>query len=1102
MTAGDLNNGRARTVLYSSACSDKVQVDPADINSCRGRSPNKIRTTRFTLLTWLPLSLYGQFKRAANIFFLFVSILVLFPWSPTMPYSTAVPFVLVLLWTALKDLYEDFRRKRDDDTENNRPCLRYNAKQQKFIHIRSKDVSCGDILLTFQDEACPADVLVISAATGQAMISTVNLDGETNLKERRTADLLSALSEHMVESSRMPSTGVDKRSGPAIVASAAQMAAALSEHGLECTLDSPTSLLTDMGGSLQLKHSSDDLRLVLSKLKTSQPSLLGYENFVPRGCVLRNTAWLLSVAAYVGEDTKTVLNIAKTSGKTSNMQHYLNRAVQGLVATLFLVCLYAAIISELIQDDNEYGFVVRFFIYWITLYQIVPIALYVVFEVLKLALGLLINMDKRMVDPRTAMPAFARTADLVEELGQVNFVFSDKTGTLTENEMVFARCTVAGEEIGDFRGGKESTGLSEARRRLNNNTTSGQRNDIKWFFSCLATCHSAQVDQEEPGGAVHYSGSSPDEVAFLEAARSVGIIFRQRRRLPGQSAYEYQIEGPAGQQTFFTIHCEIPFTSERKRMTIVCEHAGDLYCITKGADNVMGALCAEPFDEKSVQHLTEYSKLGLRTLAFASKKISKAFFEPWKHRLAEALVANTNQRDDLIACVAAELEHSLKLVGISAIEDRLQDQVPESIVKIKAAGIRFWVLTGDKTETAVEIVRSCRLFTDEMEIAYMVGAESPEHAIQMLRAAARQLKDKEGGGLVLDGTLVKFAICAPGGPNLLYELAVASRACVCCRLSPQQKRQLVELVKEHNKRGITLAIGDGANDVSMLQGAHVGIGVRGKEGNQAVQASDIAISQFRFLVPLLLCHGRRAYRRVATFLCYFVYKHVALAVGDVVWMHQYSFRGHIAYPEYLSSIYALIFTSITVLVVLALDQDFPDEVAESKPELYQEGLDRIWFNAEVFTVWVGSGVWHGVLAWLGANLTVGSDNTDTMEFWIGSCCSYTLVVTLVNLRLWMVSLNPWSPQVLGVLAFSFLCLFVALLILGQSPIGVWLQPQIEGVPFEMFAFWDDPRPVLSILLTPLGLLFDLFIYRLANRVRPCPLYKAMQHRRAGPGVEG
>merc|ERR1719375_1653983 len=162
---------------------------------------------------------------------------------------------------------------------------------------------------------------------------------------------------------------------------------------------------------------------------------------------------------------------------------------------------------------------------------------------------------------------------------------------------------------------------------------------------------------------------------------------------------------------------------------------------------------------------------------------------------------------------------------------------------------------------------------------------------ELLAKALASVEDPSGRacGLVLDGQTLSFVLESDIAMAKLFSLCLACSTCVCCRLSPSQKRKLVELVKFQDTGSVTLAVGDGANDVPMIQGAHVGIGIRGKEGSQAVQSCDVAISKFRFLVPLLLCHGRRGYRRVATFLCYFLYKHVVLSTGDLIWAHQSDF---------------------------------------------------------------------------------------------------------------------------------------------------------------------------------------------------------------------
>merc|ERR1719478_912644 len=390
----------------------------------------------------------------------------------------------------------------------------------------------------------------------------------------------------------------------------------------------------------------------------------------------------------------------------------------------------------------------------------------------------------------------------------------------------------------------------------------------------------------------------------------------------------------------------------------------EIYLITKGADMVMEPLMTEKITEAYHKKLAEYSQCGLRTLLIAYKKLDRTYFRQWEKEYSEAQNITDNTKDEAVWALQAKLEMNLKILGITAVEDCLQDGVPEAIATIKAAGVRIWVLTGDKTETAVDISRSCHLFTENTRLAYATNADSIEKALEKLEAARDVLMGIEDGGLVLDGKTMQYCLLDDTCKSLIYELGIASKSCVCCRLTPLQKRNLVDIVRDRDASTITLAIGDGANDVPMISGAHLGIAVRGKEGAQAVQVSDVAVSQFRFLVPLLLCHGRRAYRRIALYLCYYLYKNVALLMGDVVWMHMDEYRGRIAFPEYLSINYNVFFTSWHILFVLGWDSDVPDSVAISHPELFLVGPQRALFNKMVFTRWMVFAIYHGCAAWI------------------------------------------------------------------------------------------------------------------------------------------
>ena len=795
--------------------------------------PNLVSTTRFTALTWLPKSLFLQFHRVANIYFLFIAIIVCMPFSTKRWQSKVFPYILVLAWTALKDLYEDSQRRKDDRLENARTCRRFNMKLKAFEQIAWGLVKPGDVLCTLCNEAFPADLLVVCASGGAgAFISTVNLDGETNLK-LRTAPKIFA---HFQESAS------GQQSNQTAPADLDAVVSQLCRRQLHVRLPAPCADIAEMNAIL-----SFDAEGMLDSDSAA------WDSFAPRGCVLRNTSWMLSIAAYAGKDTKQCLNSANVSGKVSSMQALLNRCVYGLLIFLILTCCYLATAAKI--TDKTTDWLERFLAYTITLYHVVPISLYVAFEVLKLVLGRFIDKDPQMMDG-AGKGAKARTADLVEELGQIDFVFSDKTGTLTANEMRFARCAVGDlvfdsfiqdglggpvpgqQQVKDILSNESNVKLSQpSQRSEQSEPPKSLAQDVLWFFSCLALCNTVQVNED-----MQYSGPSPDEVALVQGAHSIGVSLTSRRKNSSQSE-EIVISTPNREYHAFVILYIIEFSADRKRMSVLCEHEGVIYCITKGADIAVSTLLESKLGAKQEDQLRHFSEMGLRTLVIASKRIDPSSFSSWESKWLSAKASFEGRAERLAEC-SAEVEKDLQLVGISAVEDQLQEGVPVAIAKLKDAGVRLWVLTGDKTETAVDIAYSCRLFSHGMEVVYLTGATDVTDALRKLAAAKKSASENGPCGLVIDGQTLQWILEAEQGKaiGMLYELGILSTSCVCARFSPGQKRRIVDEVRKQG-HSITLAIGDGANDVPMILGAHVGIGIRGKEGSQAVQASDIAISQ-------------------------------------------------------------------------------------------------------------------------------------------------------------------------------------------------------------------------------------------------------------------
>jgi phospholipid-translocating ATPase len=268
--------------------------------------------------------------------------------------------------------------------------------------------------------------------------------------------------------------------------------------------------------------------------------------------------------------------------------------------------------------------------------------------------------------------------------------------------------------------------------------------------------------------------------------------------------------------------------------------------------------------------------LGLRTLCLSYRFISSEEYRLWNKKYQEA-AASIYQREERIDAVSEEIERNMLLMGGTAIEDRLQVGVPETIAELAKSGIKLWVLTGDKTETAINIGYACNLLTTDMNLLILKADNRDETTSLLdktLKEIAKEVENSEGSSyaLVIDGLTLKYALEEKTRRTLLA-IGMRCVSVICCRVSPKQKAEVVRLVKKELKV-MTLAIGDGANDVSMIQEANVGIGISGVEGRQAVMASDYAIAQFRYLKKLLLVHGRWSYLRTTEMIMGFFFKNI------------------------------------------------------------------------------------------------------------------------------------------------------------------------------------------------------------------------------------
>eukprot|EP00172_Hildenbrandia_rubra_P002687 Plantae.Rhodophyta-Hildenbrandia_rubra.ctg3734.p1 GENE.Plantae.Rhodophyta-Hildenbrandia_rubra.ctg3734~~Plantae.Rhodophyta-Hildenbrandia_rubra.ctg3734.p1 ORF type:complete len:934 (-),score=194.79 Plantae.Rhodophyta-Hildenbrandia_rubra.ctg3734:3824-6625(-) len=866
-------------------------------------------------------------------------------------------------------------------------------------------------------------------------------------------------------------------------------------------------------------------------------------NLLLRGSILRNTEYIYGLVVYTGYDTKVALNMRNPPSKLGAVEKKLNWVVIIIFVVLMLFVIAASIWSGILQgkdgegqwymgsfrNDSAAKIGVRglgtFLILFATL---IPISLFVTLEFVRVFQALFMQMDKKMNSKGKKM--MARATNLNEMLGTIEHVLSDKTGTLTENIMRYVACTADGK-IYDIRKDPQAmtTNASDSVKKLVTAMalchsvvpeveTKGKANDgaengkgkkrkrrsgrkERKQSKALSEANSSGNGVEENGEEKHqreYQGQSPDEVALVNSAREYGVELLER------SLNSLTINRYGSVETYDMLG-ELEFNSDRKRMSMILREPDKrIRILTKGADTVMIPLLkAESTEGAHIEeHVDEFAVEGLRTLIFAQKVIAEEEFAEWNTRFQAARNSLEN-RDQLVDELSTELEKNLEYIAATAVEDRLQDQCPETIQFLRDAGVRLWVLTGDKRETAENIGYSANLLDRRMQIIHVkaVTSEQCEHQLtdalkthargnqNLSRAPSSKLFGKsnagsESGGresflyrlssamtrkgskmdetelaVIIDGASLALAI--EHHQELFVELSDYCKTVICCRVTPMQKAQVVGMVRDVSK-ATTLAVGDGGNDVSMIQEAHVGVGIYGKEGTQAARAADYAISEFKHLKRLLIVHGRYSSVRTAGVINLSFYKNIVYTM-ILVYFQPFAFlSGTTFHDQWFTSTFNVVITALNPLLYGIFERDLDEPVLETHPSVYKSNHEHPLFNLRsIFEFAAAYGVWHSVCIFFGLYLAFGyfvipfTDGKDGGFYLTGlAATSITVVVALFKFALHTHIFNIYVIAAF-ILSFGFFFLLQPIII------NLFDELPLEGTLAMLF---KSPTFWLSVLV--------------------------------------
>lgn len=854
------------------------------------------------------------------------------------PWSTGGTLMVVIAIAMFFEGKADLFRHEKDTELNTREAtiFRFENGSLEKMNVHWRDIRVGDYVVVKNRQPIPADLALLTSSEngGVCYIETSNIDGETNLKLRLSDTDLS-------DPIRATFSGEDDIDA---------IRQYLNDKAVVSNIEQPNRFINAFTGNLRL----DDQKMVA----------LSEKQLLLRGSMLRNTGFIVGLAVYTGEQTKVMMNAREATSKMSKIEIVINGT---LTAVVTAQCVLVTIVDiarlvwnaqKLGDDPQAYWYIFppnsepesyilpEWLAYWFTFFilfnNFVPISLVAVMEFCHVWQGYFINTDLKMYDPISDTPARTRATNLCQELGQVEYIFSDKTGTLTQNVMKFVRCSIGGKMFGTV-GEDEAFNGGDGIQGVISNGSADESFQARFFLICMAVAHTVVPEIDEDGDLV-YQAESPDEAALVQGAAECGYRFIRR------DGNKVVLEVGQGEEEWQVLAINT-FNSTRKRMSVlVTSPDGKNYLLCKGADNVIFDR-AEHKDPQLDAHLSEFASEGLRTLLLSYRELDESTMAAWKATYDAASV-NVSNRKAALAAAAEEIEVKLTVVGASAIEDKLQVGVPDTIADLAEAGIKLWVLTGDKMETAINIGYSSKVLRPTgMTVLQMDLNDDKQVASTLEEHNNRYNSEEDFGGnslaLVITGSTLNSIMDDQKLTTSLLTLGKKCSVVIACRVSPLQKAQLVRMVKEGiTPQPITLGIGDGANDVGMIMEAHVGIGISGKEGMQAVNSSDFAIAQFRFLKRLLLVHGRWNYRRMCKVVVYTFYKNFCITLVLFYYTFSTGYSGTSLFEQWLYSGFNW-FTAAPIIAVGVLDQDVTSATAEAFPALYMSGRLNLDLNLKV-----------------------------------------------------------------------------------------------------------------------------------------------------------
>ena len=1082
---------------------------------------NKVDTTKYNVITFLPKALLFQFMRLANVYFLICAIIQCIPAISPLGASTAVvPIVIVLSVSLIREGIEDCSRAKLDKEQNSEPAEVY--REGKWEKVTSGQLKMGEVVAVQQDNAFPADLVLIDSELpeGICFIETGTLDGEKTLK---------------LKSSPVNTAGKWNKGG--------KKCGEFDVKGMG-VCDHPNPELYQLNGKMNIEFRVRDNNNNSNNEKYDIP--LDAKQLLLKGAKLRNTQWIIGIVIYTGHNCKLMKNAKEPRIKYSSVESLMNKSLIFILILQSILCIICAILRGIYWTNHikknpflnytEYSYglegFLSYFTYLLLLNTMIPISLIITLEIVKLIQGWLMSIDaegyskirKRFIKPNSV--------SLNEELGLVNYIFSDKTGTLTCNKMMFKYCVIGDVCYQFLRGNEGEDSEKEKTYRESENIIpfkqyemydtvihetkatastfknfiiSSDDNKVKLsletsaklineFWQALALCHDCSI-QKNDDGTEDYIGMSPDSIELVKSAKLQGYALVEsgtssiKRLNMGEDAKEHR--------DFEKLQL-IEFSSDRKRETIIVKEGDVIKLYIKGADSIIEERLSKQTRPEILtlckSYVNKFSAQGYRTLFIGMKVLSQEEYDAFATALNEANLS-MEDKDKKVADVIKTVEKDIYLLGATIVEDKLQDKVPETIRDLRLAGIKIWMLTGDKMNTAYNIGLSCNLISKDLKTFHIEGIEVKKNEKmevinkgerdQVIINFAKEFSKFKGEFDSLSKP--QFAILVDEKAlltinedeeiqKIFLDIGKDAVAVICCRVSPLQKSQVVKMMKNYEPKAVTLAIGDGGNDVSMIMEAHIGIGIYGEEGMRAVQSGDYAIGEFKILHELLLFHGRVNYVRNSEVVLYFFYKNFVFTIVQFFFGFYNNFSGQTIIDDWFITLFNLLFTSLPLGARACIDFDVkPSDgsiIKKMLPFLYNETRSGPIFTIIHFALTLLKGTIHCIINYFWVVYTIKNisinDKGGIADLWFTSVNLFTNIILIVSIDLIVYTKYHTWINVVIMLVVTFIAYIVFIIIVEYST--MFNSVATMGTAFGSPTFWLN-----LIFIVGLCYLIDLAI---------------------------